>query len=438
MTISLKQLRVFFLCSTTILTFGLSLYIDSYTSPIEDKILNEGILDKTSYPVFASILSLGAIIGSLVAGPLTEWVGIKSTLIFASPLAVIGGFVCVVAWDPISLILARIAIGIQVGITNSSIPIYNSEIAPPSKRKLYGSVLGLSLRLGTTVAYLLGIWMGFRWLAVIHIASLLILITALTYQPESPRWIHSKGNIVRAIRTTAYLHDICEDLADNLVHEKENPPKHDTVADFMHFYCVKPVIKPLLICCTIQIFKESSAQQLLMLYAAHILEQGVSINPEVAALFNILSQVLGSVLFLWVIKQVPWKKLLIITTAMQALFNVLLGLNLYLSINHFQCQRNIDSYTTCSVLMNAPLFLTSILSCSYGVGWGSLVWWLYGEILHKRYARVSAGIATFCTYTAAFLNQLIAPILVNYFGSYVVFLGYGFVCLLGLSLQLYY
>ena len=431
-----KQLRVFSTCAVTILTFGLSLYIDSYTSPIQDEMLSSGILTENMFPVFASVLSLGALIGAVFAGPITEWIGVKSTIIFVSPLAAFGGFICIVATNPIILVFGRILIGLQVGIVNSSVPVYNAEIAA-SKRKYYGSVLGLSLRLGTFIAYLLGLWLDYQWLGVFYLTCLLLLVTLMLYQPDSPIWLQSKGYMKSAIRSTAYLHDCYEEL-DCKFPEKGSSKPNRSLKEFIKDFCVWPVIRPLLVCCSLQVFKESSAQQLLMLYAAHTLEAGVSIDPRAAALFNIIAQVIGSIMFLWAIRVFNWKRLLIITTIVQAFSNALLAVTLYLSIDDLHCSQSIYNSCFCGVLMYAPLFITSVLSCAYGLGWGSAVWWLYGEILDKRYARVSAGIATFCTYLASFLNQLIAPILVNYFGASIVFLGYACTCVLGVLFQYFY
>ena len=436
MRYSLKQLRVFSTCVVTLLTFGLSLYIDSYTSPIQDEMISTGVLTENMFAVFASVLSLGALIGAVFAGPITELIGVKSAIIFVSPLAALGGFICIFSTNPILLVFGRILIGLQVGVVNSSVPVYNSEIAA-SKRKLYGSVLGLSLRLGTFLAYLLGVWLGYLWLGVFYLASLTLLMCLMLYQTDSPIWLLSKGYYESAIRATAYLHDCYEEL-DCRFPEKNSVKSNKSMKVFIKEFCVWPVIRPLLVCCSLQMFKESSAQQLLMLYAAHTLEAGVSIDPRAAALFNIIAQVIGSVIFLWAIRIVNWKKLLVITTIIQAFSNALLGVTLYLSIDDFRCSQNVYNSCFCGVLMYAPLFITSVLSCAYGVGWGSAVWWLYGEILDKRYARVSAGIATFCTYLASFLNQLIAPILVNYFGASVVFLGYACICVLGVFFQYFY
>ncbi|KAI6647941.1 Solute carrier family 2, facilitated glucose transporter member 8-like [Oopsacas minuta] len=430
---SQKPIRVFVTCSIALLTFGLSLFIDSYTSPIEDEILSDGILSENMYPVFASMLSLGGLIGAVFAGPITECFGIKSAIIFVSPLAAIGGFGCIVASSPIVLVFGRMLIGMQIGVVNSTVPIYISEISS-SKRKLYGSVLGLGLRMGTFIAYTIGLWLGFRWIVVFYLSCLFVLTFLLSYQPDSPHWLHSKGYTQSAIRATAYLHECYEDL-DCKFPEKET---HKSMASFMRGFFALPVIRPLIICCSIQIFKESSAQQLLLLYAAHTLEAGVSINPQFAAIFNILSQVFGSIIFLWVIQKIHWKKLVILTTIFQAICNALLAVTLYLSIDELRCTHSVYTSCFCGVLMYAPLIITSVMSFAYGIGWGSIVWWLYGEILDKRYARVCAGIATFCTYLASFLNQLFAPILVNYAGSAVVFFGYSCCCVLALVFQYFY
>ena len=87
------------------------------------------------------------------------------------------------------------------------------------------------------------------------------------------------------------------------------------------------------------------------------------------------------------------------------------------------------------MLQYAPLVLTSAFGFSFALGIGSIAWWLYGQILHHRYTRMSAGIITFVSYSSCYLNQLIAPILVAYFGADVVFVGLAAIACLSLCVQ---
>ena len=61
-------------------------YIESYPAPIEYEILETGMLNIYTYSLFATVLYMGTSIGSLIAGPISEWLGLKTCLIIFSQM----------------------------------------------------------------------------------------------------------------------------------------------------------------------------------------------------------------------------------------------------------------------------------------------------------------------------------------------------------------
>ena len=69
---------------------------------------------------------------------------------------------------------------------------------------------------------------------------------------------------------------------------------------------------------------------------------------------------------------------------------------------------------------------------------GSIAWWLYGQILHPNYTRVSTGVVTLVTYSCVSVNLIVGSLVAQYFGSYVLFLAYTIICIIALLTQLFY
>ena len=193
MKLYLGDIRVFHACIVTSSGLTAGAYMESFTSPVEDELLRKGILTEDVYPLFVSSLLLGGIVGTSLAGPISEWIGVKSALIFSSPLTILGSVLLIWAHDPVSMIIARILIGIFSGLSISCIPVYNAEISPTRVKAFYGSVLGVSLRCGSLLSNLLGIWVGFRWLVLIYVLIVTIMILNIFQIPESPDWLRRKG-----------------------------------------------------------------------------------------------------------------------------------------------------------------------------------------------------------------------------------------------------
>ena len=441
----LKYIRTLHACVVTSLGFMATLYIDSYSSPIEDALLQDGLFNEQSYPFFGSATFLGACISCSVAGPICEYLGIKSTLLIFSPISIVGSILLILAYDPISMIVARILIGIYCGLSISCVPVYNAEISPEGSKKYLGSLFNIAFGCGIVLSYSLGIWIGFRWLVVIYLFIIVFMNLNLVFLPESPRWLSSKGLYEEEKRAENYFNETSE------THPLTKPVKaifENGIVDVekceernISKYFSWPIFKPLLICCSVQFFKTSSGYMLLLDYSAHTVENGVKIDPRIVSLFYGIFLLCGSIVFVFIINKVAWKPLLIVSSLFLVLSNCLLSLVFYLSINVFHCSHLLYSDTTtalCNVLQYSPIILLSVNSFTMSVGMGSLSWWLYGEILHSHYARVSAGIVTFVCYTSAYLNQMIAPLLVSYLGTDIVFLGYSVLGIIGVFVQYLY
>ena len=330
----LRKKRVLHACLTLATSFMATTYIDSTSSPIEDSLIKTGLLSIGIYPVFVSNTYLGALIGSLAAGPLGECFGIRTVLIVFSPLSMIGGMFLVLGYDSVSMIVARFLVGMYCGMGLSLSPIYNSEIAPLHLQKYYGSFFNIGIGLGYSLSYLLGIWFGYRYLTLTYMLITTFMVLNIVILPETPRWLRMKGKLSQAVRAHCYFHTTEEYMPI------DEPVVEETKEEFnlrveLSSYFVWPVIRPLLVCCTIQLFKSSSGYVFLSAYYVHIIKSGVSMNPEVVSLLSMLSLLMGSLTFLFIINKVKWKPLLMTTTLIQVLCNGLLGVRMFLSIN--QC-----------------------------------------------------------------------------------------------------
>ena len=213
MALCFKSYRVFYTCMVVAINFIYIMFIEIYTSPIEDSIITEGILSVETYPLFSSTTFLGGIIGSSNAGLISEWLGIKTSLLVFSSLGLIGGVFLVWAHDSISMIIAKGLVGIYIGLSMSCVPVYVTEISPTETRNFYGIMLGIALRIGVLLSYLLCIFWGFHWLSLIYVIIIAFFNLNLVFLPESPRWLRSKGFHKKAAQASDYLYDSYQEIS---------------------------------------------------------------------------------------------------------------------------------------------------------------------------------------------------------------------------------
>jgi MFS family permease len=81
-----------------------------------------------------SALAAGSVVGSIIAGPLSDRVGRRDALLYSCTFWLIGTALQVACTGRDMLIVGRIFNGITVGITSSQVPVYLADISKHSQR----------------------------------------------------------------------------------------------------------------------------------------------------------------------------------------------------------------------------------------------------------------------------------------------------------------
>lgn len=144
-----------------------------------------------------SAMMLGAALGAAGAGWMSATLGRKRSLILGAVLFVSGSLLCGFAWSPDTLIMARVVLGLAIGIASFTAPLYLAEVAPEYIRGAMVSLYQLMITIGIFVAFLSdtafsysGNW---RWmLGVIAVPGVLFLMGVFLL-PDSPRWLMMRG-----------------------------------------------------------------------------------------------------------------------------------------------------------------------------------------------------------------------------------------------------
>ena len=140
---------------------------------------------------------VGAIFGAAAAGPLSDGHGRKGTILLSAIIFAIGALGSAAAPDATVLVLARIVVGMAIGVASATAPVYISEVAPPAKRGMLVSFFQLAVTIGIVVAYLVGLAFNnggeWRWMLGLGAVPALILGIGMLEMPQSPRWLVMAG-----------------------------------------------------------------------------------------------------------------------------------------------------------------------------------------------------------------------------------------------------
>jgi SP family arabinose:H+ symporter-like MFS transporter len=157
-----------------------------------------------------SCIIWGAIIGNLLAGPLSDKIGRKPALLISAVLFAATGFICAFAHSISIFIIGRIIGGLGVGIAILVAPVYIAEIAPAKKRGWLVSFNQLLIVIGLSAAYFSNYFilkviddplLNWRWMLGVESIPAIIYFIAVLFIPESPRWLVMHGKETKAIDT---------------------------------------------------------------------------------------------------------------------------------------------------------------------------------------------------------------------------------------------
>ncbi len=154
-----------------------------------------------------SCLIWGCIFGNFFAGPVSDRIGRKPTLLIAAFLFVFSSLVTALAPNIGIFISGRILAGVGVGFAILVAPVYIAEIAPPKKRGSLVSFNQLLIVIGLSSAYFSNYFImklvddplvNWRWMLGVEAFPSVMYFLLLLLLPESPRWLVMKDKPFRA------------------------------------------------------------------------------------------------------------------------------------------------------------------------------------------------------------------------------------------------
>jgi sugar porter (SP) family MFS transporter len=145
---------------------------------------------------------IGVMIGALVGGAVADRIGRRKTLVWGAILFILGSILAPLSPNVYVLFVARALLGIAVGFTSVTAPVYVSELAPPQSRGMLIGLYQFALTSGIALADLVGYWFaasqGWRWMFAFGLVPAVLFLFMVLTVPESPRWLFAQNRLAEA------------------------------------------------------------------------------------------------------------------------------------------------------------------------------------------------------------------------------------------------
>ncbi|XP_063000819.1 solute carrier family 2, facilitated glucose transporter member 8 isoform X2 [Elgaria multicarinata webbii] len=392
------------------LSFG---FVLGYSSPAIPSLKRSGNpalrLEDSQASWFGSVVTLGAAAGGILGGYLVDKAGRKLSLMFCAVPYVFGFLTIVSAQNVWMLYVGRLLSGLASGVTSLVVPVYISEIAHSKVRGMLGSCVQLMVVTGILGAYMAGMGLGWRWLAVLGSVPPCIMLGLMAFMPETPRFLLSRNQQAEAVAALQFLrgplveHEWeCREIQAS-AHEQEL-----SLAEFKN----PSIYKPFFIGVTIMFFQQVSGINAIMFYAETIFEEANFKNSSAASVIVGSIQVFFTAVAALIIDRTGRKILLVFSGFIMAASAAVFGMYFKMALpgpgNSSHVKWSDSPLGLALVEEEHSLAWLAVLSVGlfimgFALGWGPIPWLVMSEIFPLRARGVASGACVLTNWFMAFL-----------------------------------
>lgn len=402
------------------LAFGYDTGIIAGALPFMSLPVSQGGLGLTSFTegIVASSLIVGAAIGSLACGYVSDRFGRRTTLRLLSVLFVIGAIGTALAPNVTVMTIMRFVLGIGVGGGSATVPVFIAEIAGPSKRGRLVSRNELMIVTGQLLAYALsallaylfhqsGIW---RTMLIIAMVPGVLLFLGTFLLPSSPHWLASKGRIKEAEQVLLKLRDTPEEVRREVeelrAHDKaakHRPPAKELLQE-------RWVVKLLCIGIGLGFVLQFTGVNAFMYYTPIILKTtGLGTNAALTATIgNGVVSVIATMIGIWAIGHVGRRHLLMLGLVVVILSQITLG-----AILQWLPPSPLQSWVALATILTFLFFMQMCISPVY--------WLLMSELFPNQIRGLLSGVAVSLQWIFNALVAFAFPLTLEHLGNYTFY-----------------
>lgn len=434
---------------------------------------------------FVSTFLLCSWLGSLINGPIADYVGRKRSIMLACIVFCIGSAFQTAALSDAMIFAGRGVAGVSVGMLTMVVPMYIAEVAPAQLRGGLVVLQQLSITIGILVSYWIDYGCNYiggtrcdpdtpysggtsdspkfdprsdvgpdgctgqstaawRIPLGLQIFPAIVLFGAMFVLPYSPRWLVSKNRDDEAIRALATLrrlpidneeiHDEYALIKADVLFEKTALPEHlkhlsgpaRFFGEYWNILTTWSHFKRVFIGSAVMFFQQFSGCNALIYYAPTIFGQlGLDSNTTSLLATGVYGIVncLSTVPAIFLIDRMGRRKLLMMGAAGTVVSLVIVGA----IVAHYG-----DDLSKHKAAGWAGIAFIYIYDINFSYSWAPISWVLPSEIFSLRIRSKGIAITTSSAWMNNFIIGLVSPKMLENitWGTYIIFAAFMFLALL--------
>ncbi|TCD63427.1 myo-inositol transporter [Steccherinum ochraceum] len=399
--------------------------------------------------LITSATTLGALLGALVAGMLSDFLGRRYVLALADAIFIggaIGQAVCHTVW---SMIGGRFLIGWGVGIASCVAPVYIQELSPTRLRGRMVVLNVVAITGGQVIAYGIDAAFestagGWRWMVGLGAVPAGLQFIFLFFLPESPRILLRRGNVeaARAVMAKVYSKATPEQvdlkvkaLSAAVQHSIEIANTTTLFERIKRILMVPANRRALIISCGLQAQQQLSGFNTLMYYSATLFKSIGFDQPTAVGLIVSGTNFIFTLFALKYIDIIGRRKIMIWSAP-----GMVIGLTLAsIAFHYLTLKTNGDLIdgTDYSTAWSAIVLLSMIFYvASYATGLGNVPW-QQGELFSLDVRGIGTSFATTTNWAMNLLIGSTYLSLIDRISAAGAFGFYAGLCLLGWLFDLF-
>jgi sugar porter (SP) family MFS transporter len=374
-----------------------------------------------------SVLLLGAMVGALFIGRVSDRFGRRATLGVLGVVFAVGVALAALANGYAMLMLGRIVMGLGVGGVSATVPTYLSEISPAQIRGRMLTLNQLMITIGLLAAYIVNVvfsgsedWRAMFWAGAIPALGLALAALRL---PESPAWLINSGRtadaraMIGSVAGEAGADQVIERYRREEVERRREQAEHPEPERRGLGVLLAPRVRPALVVGLVLAAVQQFAGINTIIYYAPTIMQETGLSASNAIYYSVAIGVINlamTVVSLRLIDRLGRRPLLLMSLAGMLVSLVLLGLAFVADLS--------------SVI---TLLCILVYIMAFAVGMGPVFWVLLGEIFPPRERAEGSSAGSTVNWMANFAVSLAFLPLVGAIGQGETFWLFAVICAFG-------